>query len=247
MAVNTLLWSLSYAEIRKIHPKQEVERHLQVALEAIYLASIKWPGVESALELYVTFVEACLRAYDGADNMSYSPQPTLARSTTSIDDAGRISAPCDLERQVLSSNGLTAIPYSSKEAPPLIRRLRNEQDMSNVPLPFRDSRQIFGDSADPSLFAASFDPNSYANPFPSLLIGAHDTFAFANMYDRGFLLDTVGDSYPQNLQPVAVPQQPMDGLNLEQQSELMGNLESIGLTGLLRENSPPDFFLGLGR
>ncbi|PYI12394.1 hypothetical protein BO78DRAFT_392253 [Aspergillus sclerotiicarbonarius CBS 121057] len=63
MALNTILWSLSYPDIRREHPIGEVRRHLEVALDAIVLAAQRWPGVESALVLYRSLVAACLRAY----------------------------------------------------------------------------------------------------------------------------------------------------------------------------------------
>lgn len=64
MALNTLLWSFSYPDIRKEHPMEEVRAHLDLALEVIILAAERWPGVESALLLYKSLVAACLKAYN---------------------------------------------------------------------------------------------------------------------------------------------------------------------------------------
>jgi hypothetical protein len=64
MAINHVLWSISYEEVRRLHPREEVERNLRVALESIGLASERWPGVESALELYQNLIAACIRCYD---------------------------------------------------------------------------------------------------------------------------------------------------------------------------------------
>ena len=71
MALNTILWSLSYPEIRQEHPRREVQEHLNTVLEAIFLASERWPGVASALELYTNLVTACLKVYDGSSETSY--------------------------------------------------------------------------------------------------------------------------------------------------------------------------------
>lgn len=68
MALNTILWSLSYPDIRREHPIEEVQGHLGVALEAITLAAKRWPGVESALLLYRNLVAACLKAYNTAES-----------------------------------------------------------------------------------------------------------------------------------------------------------------------------------
>jgi hypothetical protein len=64
MAVNVMLWSLSYSEVRRNHNRDEVERHLIVALESIEHASERWPGVASALELYRNLIGACMKIYD---------------------------------------------------------------------------------------------------------------------------------------------------------------------------------------
>jgi hypothetical protein len=64
MVVNVMLWSLSYSEVRRKHSREAVERHLLVALESIELASERWPGVASALELYQNLIGSCMRIYD---------------------------------------------------------------------------------------------------------------------------------------------------------------------------------------
>src|ERR1700748_2932006 len=51
MTINTILWSLSFEPIRQEHPRENVQRDLNVALECIRMASERWPGVVSALEL----------------------------------------------------------------------------------------------------------------------------------------------------------------------------------------------------
>lgn len=63
MAINTILWSLSYSEVRRLHNREEVEGHLNVALESISLASERWPGVASALGLYHNLIGACMKMY----------------------------------------------------------------------------------------------------------------------------------------------------------------------------------------
>lgn len=64
MVFNTILWTLSYPEIRKEHPINEVQGHLDMALEVIVYAAERWPGVQSALLLYKRLVAACLKAYN---------------------------------------------------------------------------------------------------------------------------------------------------------------------------------------
>lgn len=64
MAINTLLWTLSYEEVRKRHPREEVKSYLDVGLESIMLASERWPGAASAHDLYVSLIDAVLQIYE---------------------------------------------------------------------------------------------------------------------------------------------------------------------------------------
>ncbi|GAB7364385.1 hypothetical protein MBLNU230_g4928t1 [Neophaeotheca triangularis] len=64
MAINTMLWSLSYEEVRRRHSKDEVGKHLDVAMDAIQLASERWPGVASAVQLYHNLINAVMKIYE---------------------------------------------------------------------------------------------------------------------------------------------------------------------------------------
>jgi hypothetical protein len=64
MCVNTMLWTLSYSEVRRVHSREEVEGHMNVALESIRLSSERWPGVASAMELYYNLIGACMKIFD---------------------------------------------------------------------------------------------------------------------------------------------------------------------------------------
>lgn len=64
MCINTMLWTLSYQEVRRLHSRDEVQGHLEVAMESIRLASDRWPGVASAMELYRNLIGACMEIYN---------------------------------------------------------------------------------------------------------------------------------------------------------------------------------------
>lgn len=84
MALNTVLWTLSYPEIRKKHTIDEVQAHLDMALEVIVFSAERWPGVQSALLLYKRLVAACLKAYTTEESFvvhSPSNHPTPTSST----------------------------------------------------------------------------------------------------------------------------------------------------------------------
>jgi len=84
MVVNTVLWTLSYPEIRKEHPIEEVQGYLDMALEVIVFAAERWPGVQSALLLYKRLIVACLKAYQTEESFvvhspSNHPTPTSSQ------------------------------------------------------------------------------------------------------------------------------------------------------------------------
>ncbi|CAG8233445.1 unnamed protein product [Penicillium salamii] len=87
MALNTVLWTLSYPEIRKEHTIEEVQGHLDMALEIIVFSAERWPGVQSALLLYKRLVSACLKAYTTEESFvvhspSNHPTPTSSQGLT---------------------------------------------------------------------------------------------------------------------------------------------------------------------
>ncbi|OMP84558.1 Transcriptional activator protein acu-15, partial [Diplodia seriata] len=89
MAINTMLWSLSYAEVRRMHSREDVERHLKVALDAIDLASERWPGVASARVLYQNLIEACLKVYGKKGDVpisATSPSDSTSAASPSVRD-----------------------------------------------------------------------------------------------------------------------------------------------------------------
>ncbi|EXJ77672.1 hypothetical protein A1O3_09901 [Capronia epimyces CBS 606.96] len=80
MALNTVLWCLSYPGIRQQHPLEEVQVQIKDALQAIDLCADRWPGVRSAQQLYENLVLGCLKAYE-VDKAADSPQSDYVSST----------------------------------------------------------------------------------------------------------------------------------------------------------------------
>ena len=72
MALNTVLWSISFPGVRQLHQLEEVNGHIQAALTAIELCADRWPGVRSAIQLYENLIQGCLKAYD-TDKVGESP------------------------------------------------------------------------------------------------------------------------------------------------------------------------------
>lgn len=89
MCINTMLWTLSYSEVRRAHSREEVESHMNVALESIRLSSERWPGVASAMELYFNLIEACMKIFDKDGDVPItagSPSDTASVISSNIVD-----------------------------------------------------------------------------------------------------------------------------------------------------------------
>lgn len=87
MAVNTILWTLSYEEVRKVHPRSEVQGYLDVGLESISLSAERWPGAASAHDLYVNLIEAVMKIFEkdgdviiSLESQTVSPESLRPRS-----------------------------------------------------------------------------------------------------------------------------------------------------------------------
>jgi hypothetical protein len=91
MALNTVLWSISYPGVRQAHPIDEVKTHIQAALEAIGQCADRWPGVRSALQLYENLIQSCLKSYD-SDRVAESPFSDYMSSAQDLSSAASQSA-----------------------------------------------------------------------------------------------------------------------------------------------------------
>ncbi|KAF6217816.1 hypothetical protein HO133_006643 [Letharia lupina] len=240
MALNAILWALSYPETRKEHPKAEVEKDINVAQEAIYLASQRWPGVESALELYDHLVVACLNVYEGIGETSYIVD--LASNKTSPASFSDAVTPPSLSSQYSPGNSKSS-PRHKQKAPHLSPSGYVDYDkghgprMSPTPSEYSLESGISGSfqsvaSQQPSLHmsntyqASPYDPDSLYNSFPSML--SHQPY-LTPQYSHTQNLGSIGEHYSQYLHAPYVPHQPLLTLNQEQQTELMRNLETDGI------------------
>lgn len=107
MNLNTMLWTLSYCEIRRLHPREEVRRHMDVSLEAISIATERWPGVASAHELYINLVDACMKIYDKDGDIPIaagSPaDSTMSPNTTDGPSRSRTASPATVSTQSVTT------------------------------------------------------------------------------------------------------------------------------------------------
>ncbi|RAL63808.1 hypothetical protein DID88_003451 [Monilinia fructigena] len=85
MAINSMLWSISYSEVRALHTKEELEEHITLALDIVAHSRERWPGTQSTSELYMKLTKACLKSYELGDSSlssfsATSPPSSLADS-----------------------------------------------------------------------------------------------------------------------------------------------------------------------
>ena len=243
MALNAILWALSYPEIRREHPKAEVEKDINVAQEAIYLASQRWPGVESALELYDHLVVACLKVYDGFGDAPYIVDPASnktspasysdavtppllpSRYSPSIPSIPKSSPHHNQKAPLLSASGY--VEYDKGYGPRRSPTLSEQSLESGISGSFRSAV-----SQQPSLHVsnpypvAPYDPDSSYNSFPSVL-SRQPHITSQSSYNQN--LGAIGEQYSQYLHAPYVSRQPLLTLNGEQQMELMRNLEMDGI------------------
>ena len=258
MALNTLLWALSYSEIRKEHPKSEVEDHLHTAHDAILLSSERWPGVESALELYDALIEGCLKAYDGSSEASYvvaSPSNrSAARPLSDVTTPPLSSTPSTVHSSLSETN---SVPTGN--VPPPTSYPVNHNFVTSKQQLTLSSSPVSNPTVDVGLGYcatdnypdyADFDPSSYTNRLPRPLsygseVPLQHPSSQIPFHDQNFYLGSVGEQYAQYIHSSQYTStEILSSLDLEQQTELMSTLERDGLNSGLPPT--PDFLNGLG-
>ena len=248
MALNTILWSLSYPDIRSLHPKDEVKVYVDSAFRTILLAAERWPGVESALGLYDHLVAACLASYQPNDQENLPPTPTSLRSAQSSPNPTHLLALSGHQRRespemnLPDSNQYPFPTFPSVTSNPL---MAHQVQVGNEALPsFPTSSEqannqnatignasnfapTRGSAFDPMYGSFSFDPMSMYNPFPSM--DPQIKAGISLRPDLSSHLSSVGEQYSQYLHAPYLSQFPLQALSQNQQMELMNDLESVGL------------------
>ena len=253
MALNAVLWALSYQEIREEHPLKEVERHLTTARDGISLASERWPGVESALELYEYLIEACLKVYPGNNGLarrssSPSNRPSPA-SSLEVSTPPPLSSPSTVISSISSRNEYGA-SHSSPFAYPTDFDYHHENRIPHSPAPsVQADKDFYGSHSFPNMlpqqpafqYTTPHDDQkinraSYYNQLPSTLPGllhwpapesaASGAAYLPPQYDPECHLGSIGDQYSQYLHAPYIAQQPVQSLSQKDQTELMRSLES---------------------
>lgn len=160
MAVNTMLWSTSYSTVRAQHPKEEVIRHINTAIDIITSCAQRWPGAASAADLYGKLAGAVLQSYTARPNhVTHPPSEHFESSSPVPDDTSSPMAGVEAEATLpglsspMSPKTLPKIPQSSTNLNfndmgfDLFTRVGYQSQLSQFSPPVFRSGSIFNTSA----------------------------------------------------------------------------------------------------
>ena len=136
MAVNTILWTTSYPEIRALHPKEELEEHIDIALDIITKCRERWPGTAAASHLYSKLAKACLRSYN-KNEVSHPPSSLSANSPSSLTDANSPSA----SEHSSATTGSLAQSQKAYQSPPRFGYVFDQMPEQIPALDYRSGHQ----------------------------------------------------------------------------------------------------------
>lgn len=239
MAINTVLWALSYSDIRKEYPRDQVSNLLDKALETTYYCSLKWPGVEGAIELYGTLSHTCLKAYEGDDGKSYSLGSPINRpSPGTAGSPEPVSSP--LSSAYTYQQALTA---STPSSPGGVSNTSSHSGIISTPLRsnYFDGSHLSPDTAmkantirSESASDGRHDLNFITNPLPPAMESGLGSLASDNIYSPLFhpYTSMAYDPYSRTAGSGWTSSQPVVALDLQQQSELMEQLENGKMKGI---------------
>lgn len=184
MALNTVLWALSYKEIRDEHPLDEVESYVGMAREGIVMASKRWPGVESALELYQYLIEACLKGYDNDHGpLSLTPNRPSPAPSQEVTTPPPLSSPSTVVSSISSSRTEYirsstspfnyAVEHDHQARSPALSTFTSSDSLQTLQSkPFQNASLHQPNLPFATAYSSHFfDPASFFNPLPSTMPG----------------------------------------------------------------------------
>ncbi|RKF77431.1 Positive regulator of purine utilization [Golovinomyces cichoracearum] len=251
-ALNTILWTVSYPEIRAKHPRKELETYVNIALDTITRCQSRWPGTEAAAHLYNKLAQACLKIYDSEKNTS------LLRTHFSDDGPPHIESLSDL----VTDTGSSVKSHKSNNSTGSFDLFQQQSkadtsDQALDPKSEESSNYNFGSSfpkiLDPSQYSYTFEipfhqvdhkftyfppenmeplvfPHDYSNSneVQPVKQGTFNSPTFDGSYSLHPIPYWFRSSIPKN--NLFFTKDSMESLSQQQQSELIKNLEMNGLS-----------------
>ncbi|KAI9677041.1 MAG: hypothetical protein M1817_006880 [Caeruleum heppii] len=261
MAVNTLLWSISYAEIRRLHTKIELEELLAAALKTIVHCSERWPGAAVAAELYRSLADATYKAYEtdsDAPRSTVSPSSVASPSSYFADSTrSSVSTPPGgvgaYDRPIpnpLDEVNVGAMTFRQPKLNPTTQPVPYPQALDPAPVgPYGNYQATAPMQGNPfSPLPSEFVPmNAWGSLSPSSPYGPGATLSEGPNFPALSL--ATSDQYLQSTLPPLVDGYPasVDVLSPEQHQELMVTLENDGMADIdMILDQSANFFRALG-
>lgn len=252
MALNTLLWSISFPEIRTLHPKEEAEELIEIGIAVISKCRERWPGSASAAQLYTKLGNACLKSYSMSDNVHSSSSLSANSPASFTDPASPIS------ENSSTTTGSLAYNQKSFDHPPAFGYIFDQVPDASaaidyhkrvVPPPSFRSGSIFVNPASSRADRrfSFFPPESQqllppSNPWGAMTMPAPNPplhLTTSNMTNHfplnepTYFLNSQYDFGPQFFGEQDYDMADRQGsLSFAQQRELLENLEVEGLSGI---------------
>ncbi|KAI9841803.1 MAG: hypothetical protein M1838_003412 [Thelocarpon superellum] len=254
MALNTILWCISYPEVRRLNPKSELVQLLQLGLESIRLCSDRWPGASSAYELYIKLSQARLKSYDTIENTNGTSTPSTLASPASLlptSIQSSKSSPASQQRTFVTSPPDQTSPASIFLDPTSPHEWTSPNFTSSSPSPnylnaFRDIPLTAEPATNLLPATSAWDPLYTTLPAITNLPFGPST----ELLNPALLANSPHDQYMQMMYGVpdsTAFSRRQDSLSQAQQRELMDTLETDGvehMSTLLDQSK--NFFNSLG-
>src|SRR5271169_6192628 len=87
MALNTVLWAISFSEIRNLHSREEVEELADMSISIITRCRERWPGSGNAAQIYSRLAKACLKSYTAMETIHSSSSLSASSPASYADPA----------------------------------------------------------------------------------------------------------------------------------------------------------------
>ena len=238
MTINTILWCLSYAEIRRIRTKDEVKAHLDVAMQGVALASRRWPGVESALQLYEALISAILTVYERDGDISIQDPGNFDSDASSTYSRSRTTSPgfsapegfetrLDFSNNIASSESRSIVRDASPKAAPKDIREQNFGVTNQAGLQFKSLPSTYPEMSNWNFDAAVSPPHLGTTDYNPFM----DPFLHAESAGNGQYHYTGAADDEAELWPWSTNDQTM--MDQSQQHEVMQSLENHGMNDLM--------------
>lgn len=145
MSLNTVLWAVSYPEVRAAHTREETEELVNTSLDIIDQCSERWPGTAAASQLYAVFAKACLQSFE----VKGRPQTPTAN--------GAFHTPPTQTDATFSSASQTSTPASASTVRAAQQQNAQQRPVFNPP----QFGHVFNSTPEQMAVSYDFDPQSH--------------------------------------------------------------------------------------